>query len=76
MFAFEIQCNAFVPVFLLLYVVQFMLLPLLLQVIPPVARSRSFFALPSILPVLTSFMQPGILPLLFSNTLYAAAASW
>lgn len=50
LFAFEIQCNAFVPVFFLLYVVQFLLLPLLLQ--------------------------PGILALLFSNILYAAAASW
>lgn len=32
LFAFEIQCNAFVPVFVLLYVVQYLLLPLLLQV--------------------------------------------
>lgn len=50
LFAFEIQCNAFVPVFVLLYVVQYLLLPLLLQ--------------------------PGILALLLSNTLFAAAASW
>jgi hypothetical protein len=35
LFAFEIQCNAFVPVFFLLYVVQFLLLPLLLQAIVP-----------------------------------------
>ncbi len=39
MFAFEIQCNAFVPVFFLLYVVQYLLLPLLLQVpLPPISN--------------------------------------
>jgi hypothetical protein len=85
LFAFEIQCNAFVPVFFLLYLVQFLLLPLLLQVRCP--KQRNLHCFPRInvsemkpknfgLPIKLSCLQPGLLALLLSNTLYAAAASW
>jgi hypothetical protein len=78
LFAFEIQCNAFVPVFFLLYVVQYLLLPLLLQVLrPPLyfCCSHGAASVPNFL-ISTSPSQPGILALLMSNILYAAAASW
>lgn len=45
LYAFDVHCNAFVPVYLLLYVLQYLLLPLLLrQGVLALIASNSLYA--------------------------------
>lgn len=62
MYAFDIHCNAYFPMFILLYVVQFFLSPLLLMESSSSSKASSH--------------REAFMPVLFSNLLYVVAGSY